>query len=316
MSLLKHSDDELAVVMPNLVSPRYGFNHTFDSALVSLLALGLEPERITALRTGPGGGKLRIVAQEPAAGRRLGAQEQVVLSVAGEGLFDRLPMGLRHDRGSETEPGVDSLLIPFDDASEKAGCYVRQGGLYFDLRPGNPVGCARWIRLFGIVPEEWPENCWYPLAQFLPSLHRISGQESGIRLGVKMLLGLNIARLEWGSRSTLIVEEARTRVGDVATRLGVDFVVGRAVEDEAVLKIVLGPMTLAEYRRHQKDEMKALLAKVMDLVLPCHIVHDADWLVGYPEYCPRLNTDEENMVLGINMHLGQRIASPPEVVLS
>ena len=205
------------------------------------------------------------------------------------------------------EAGVDSLLVPFDDASEKASCYVRQGGLYFDLRPNNPVGCARWIRLFGIVPEEWPEDYWYPLAQLLPSLHRFSGQEAGIRLGVKLLFGLSIAQLQWGTQNTLLVEGVRTRVGDLSTRLGVDFIVGKAVEDEAVLKILLGPMTLAEYRRHQSAQMKELLDKAMDLVLPCHIIHKLDWLVGNPDYCPRLKTDEENSVLGINMHLGLRI---------
>jgi hypothetical protein len=309
MPVLNHADDgqESAIVMPEFVSPRYGFAHTFDSAVFSLMALGIDPERITVSRMGPGWGSLRIVAQDPPAGKRLGASEQIVLSVAGDGLFDRLPTALRGDRGTELEPGVDSLMLPFDDASEKASCYVRQGGLYFDLRPNNPTGCARWIRLFGIAPENWPEDSWYPLAQLLPSLHRFSGQEAAIRLGVKLMLGLDIAQLLWGRQNTLLVEQVRTRIGDLSTRLGVDFIVGRAVEDESVLKIILGPMSFAEYRRHRDEKMRRLLEQVLDLVLPCHIVHAVDWLVGDPDYSPRLNTNEDNTVLGINMHLGKRV---------
>src|SRR5262249_20553162 len=163
---------ESVMIMPELVSPRYGFNHTVDSAVFSLLSMGIEPDRITMRRAGRGSPELRIVAQEPEGGKLLGAHDQIVLGVAGDGLFDRLPTGLRRDRGTEFEPGVDALLVPFDDISEKANCYVRQGALYFDLRPDNPPGCARWIRLFGVEPEAWPERLWYALARFLPSLHR------------------------------------------------------------------------------------------------------------------------------------------------
>lgn len=309
MPLLHHADDgqESATIMPEFVSPRYGFAHTFDSAVFSLMALGIDPERITVSRMGPGWGRLRIVAQDPPAGKRLGPSEQIILSVAGDGLFDRLPTALRGDRGTEMEPGVDSLLLPFDDAAEKASCYVRQGGLYFDLRPTNPAGCARWIRLFGIAPENWPEESWYPLTQLLPSLHRFSGQEVAIRLGVKLILGLDVAQLRWGRHDTLLVEKALTRVGDLSTRLGVDFIIGRAVEDESVLKVILGPMSFAEYRRHRDEKKRKLLEQVLDLVLPCHVVHAVDWLVGDPEYSPCLKTNEDNTVLGINMHLGKRV---------
>jgi hypothetical protein len=278
-----------------------------DSAIFSLLSMGVDPDRITIRRAGRGWTAGRVVGQTPASRLPLDSRSEIVLDVAGDSLFDRLPTGLR-EGGTEHEPGVDTLLLAFDDPSEKASCYVRQGGLYFDLKPDNPAGCARWIRLFGITPEDWPVENWYPLARFLPRLHRISGREIGIRLGIKLLLSLDIVRIEWGLQHTRLSNAARTRIGDASTRLGVDFVVGRQVEDEAVLKIVFGPVTLPEYRRHQTDEMKRRLGMVFDIVLPCHLIRIVEWVVGNPEYRPRLATDEENAVVGINMHLGRRTA--------
>jgi hypothetical protein len=298
-------DGDVPAVMPEFESPRYGFRHTVDSALFSLLASGLDPDRITVRKIGRGWTEHRIVGQEPR-GQEPIASQNIVLNVAGDGLFDRLPIGLR-DKGTGTEAGVDALLQVCDDPSEKASCYVRQGGLYFDLRPDNPNGCARWIRAFGITAEDWPAESWYSLARFLPFLHRLSGQEMGVRLGVKLLLGLEISRIEWNWERTALADETLTRVGDSSTRLGVDFIVGRTLDDEAILKIVFGPVTFAEYKRHQTEDMKRRLDLVLGLVLPCHLVHVVDWVVGKPECSPRLVTDEDNTVLGINMHLGERL---------
>jgi hypothetical protein len=291
--------------MPDFEAPQYGYSHTVDSVVFSLFAIGMDPDRVTMRRAGRGWPQRRIVSQEPIPLSSIGSHD-VVLNVAGEGLFERLPTGLR-DRGTDTEPGLDALLEVFDDPSEKASCYVRQGGLYFDLRPDNPTGCARWIRVFGIAPEDWPPDTWYALARFLPFLHRLAGREAGIRLGVKVLLGLEIVCLHRKLQRTALTDDALTQVEETSTRLGVDFVIGQMLEDEAVLKIVLGPVTLAEYRRHQSRDMKSLLELVLNLVLPCHVVRVAEWLVGNPEFRPRLVTEEENTVLGINMHLGKGV---------
>src|SRR5215475_4046675 len=299
------ADRNLERVMPEFDSPQYGYRHTVDSALFSLLSLGVDPDQITMGKAGRGWTEGRIVAQQPLPQAPVGSRD-IVLNVGGEGLFDRLPTGFR-DRGTETEPGVDVLLQSLDDPSEKAGCYVRQGGLYFDLRPDNPVGCARWIRAFGIRPEDWPRETWYSLARFLPLLDRVAGHETGIRLGTKVLLGLDIVHMEWSWQRTALADEALTQIGEMSTRLGVDFIVGRTLEDEAVLQIVFGPLTLVQYRRHQTEDMIRLLHLVFDLVLPCHLVRIVDWIVGNPASAPRLSTDEDNAVLGVNMHLGKRL---------
>jgi hypothetical protein len=308
LNFKSEADRNLETVMPEFDSPQYGYRHTVDSALFSLLSLGVDPDQITMRRAGRGWIEQRIVAQQPAPRSPIGSRD-IVLNVAGEGLFERLPTGVR-DQGTETEPGVDVLLQSFDDPSEKASCYVRQGGLYFDLRPDNPVGCARWIRAFGITPEDWPVETWYSLARFLPFLHRLAGREMGIRLGIKVLLDLDILRMEWSWQRTALADEALTQIGEKSTRLGLDFIVGRTLEDEAVVKIVFGPVTLSEYRLHQTEHMKRLLELVLDLVLPCHLIRAVQWIVGNPELTPRLATEEDNAVLGINMHLGKRLGMP------
>jgi Type VI secretion, TssG len=302
---LNEEDQNPRPVMPDFKASRHGYSHTVDSALSALFAAGMDPDRVTMRRAGLGWTKRRIVSQEPIPLSSIGSHD-VVLSVAGEGLFERLPTGLR-DRGTDSEPGLDALLEVFDDPSEKANCYVRQGGLYFDLRPDNPAGCARWIRAFGIAPEDWPAETWYALARFLPFLPDLAGREAGIRLGLKVLLGLDICRLQRKWRRTALAEDALTQIGETSARLGVDFIVGQTLEDEAVLEIFLGPVTLAEYRRHQSRDMKWLLESVLNLVLPCHVVRVVEWVVGNPEFRPRLAGDEENTVLGINMHLGERV---------
>jgi hypothetical protein len=53
--------------------------------------------------------------------------------------------------------------------------------------------------------------------------------------------------------------------------------------------------------------MRRLLELVLNLVLPCHVIRTIEWVVGNPEFMPRLATEEENTVLGINMHLGKRL---------
>jgi hypothetical protein len=297
---------ELQAVIPHFEWPTFGYRHTIDSAFVSLLALGIDPDRVTFRKAGRGWTAGRIVSHERGAGRAAGTPDDIVLNVAGDGLFDRLPTALR-DRGTAAEPGLDTLLLAFDDPAEKASWYARQGGLYFDLRPGNPTGCARWIRLFGIQPEQWPTDSWYTLARFLPLLHRVSGQETGLRLGLKLLADLDIARFEWAWQRTALSTDGLTRMGEAATRLGVDFVVGQTLEDESVLKIVFGPMRVADYRRYQTKEMQRRIGLIFDLVFPCHLIRHVDWLVGNPDFKPRLATDEDNAVLGINMHLGRKV---------
>jgi Type VI secretion, TssG len=293
-------------VMPDVSWPQYGFYHTVDSALASLARAGIAPERITLRRAGRGWQKDRVVQQSPSAGSPLTDDVAVELTVEGDGLFSRLPTGMR-DLGPdpEREPGIHELAVLVDDPIDKAANYVRQGGLYFDVRPENALGCARWIRLFGIDPADWPKESWYPLAVLLPRLQDLAGGEAGLRLALKVLLDLDIATVNRRVRRTRLAPEALSRFGERASRLGIDLIVGDGVADEAALDITLGPVSLPIYRQHQTEEGRQRIHQVLHLLLPYHVVYAIRWLVGDPDRAPRLGIGEENALLGINAHFGR-----------
>jgi len=294
---------EKTEVMPDLTWPRHGFHHTVDSALMTLTGLGVSPDRITIRKAGRGWRPLRVVEQQPEAGKPLASNVAVELTVEGDGAFYHLPLGMR-EASREGEIGTRELASLFDDAIEKAAVYVRLGGLFFDVRPSNPAGCARWIRLFGIDPDAWPRERWYRLAILLPCLRYLAGRESGLRLAMRLLLDLEIAAIHWRPRRTLLPEADQSRLGARMSRLGVDLIAGDGVDDEAAMEIRLGPVSLETYRRHQTEDGLQRIARVMRLVAPYHWVYELDWLVGDVTRAPRLGSEIENAVLGVNSHLG------------
>ena len=293
--------------MLDVSRPQYGYYHTVDSALASLARAGMAPERVTIRRAGRGWQKDRVVQQSPSASSPLTDDVAVELTVEGDGLFARLPTGMR-DLGSdpEREPGIHELAALFDDPIEKVACYVRQGGLYFDVRPDNALGCGRWIQLFGIEPADWPRDSWYPLALLLPCLQGLAGREAGLRLALKMLLDLDVAAVHWRARRTRLSPEALSRFGERASRLGIDLIVGDGLEDEAGLDITLGPVSPPIYRQYHTEEGPQSIHQVLDLLLPYHLEYSLHWLVGNPDRAPRLGIGEGNALLGINTYFGRK----------
>ena len=252
------------------------FLRTVDSALASLARAGIAPERITIKKAGRGWQKDRMVQQSPSAGSPLTDDVAVELTVEGDGLFSRLPTGMR-DLGPdpEREPGIHELAALFDDPIDKAAYYVRQGGLYFDVRPDNALGCARWIRLFGIDPADWPRESWYPLAVLLPRLQDLAGREAGLRLALKILLDLDVAAIDWRARRTRLSPEALSRFGERASRLGIDLIVGDGMEDEAALDITFGPGLSAHLSQASdgRGDAKNPSGAASSAALPCGVFH-------------------------------------------
>ena len=290
-------------LMPDVIQPRHGFHHTIDSSLLTLLRMGVGTDRVTIRKAGRGWSRSRVVEQQPAAGTPLTQEMVVELTVEGDGMFHHLPVGMR-DASREGEVGTLELVSIFDDAVEKAAVHMRLGGLFFDVRPENPGGCARWIRLFGVEPEDWPKEKWYKLAILLPCLRYLTGRESGLRLSMRMLLDLEIASISWRPRRTLMDASDRSSLGSAMSRLGVDLIVGDGIDDEALMEITLRAETLEKFRRHQTDEGQKRINQVTRLVAPYHWVYRFRWLIGDQGRAPRLGIEIENAVLGVNSHLG------------
>jgi hypothetical protein len=303
MAMSDSSKEAIHPVMPDLTWPRHGFYHTVDSALLNLMQLGISPDRITIHKAGRGWQPLRVVEQQPAAREPLTPDVTVELTVEGDGAFYHLPVGM-HEASPEGVIGTYEIVSLFDDAVEKAAVYVRLGGLFFDVRPNNPAGCARWIALFGIDPEAWPRERWYQLAILLPCLSYLAGREKGLRLALRLLLDLEVEAIGWRPRRTVMAKEDRSLLGQRAARLGVDLILGDGVDDEASLELSLGPISVKEYWYFQTNEGQHRLNQVMRLVAPYHWIYDLKWLVGDKTRAPRLGSEIENAVLGVNSHLG------------
>jgi hypothetical protein len=294
-------------VMPDLMHSRFGFSHTIDSSLNTLSRAGVTSERITINKVGRGWSKRRLVSQQPAPGTKLTPDVLLELGVAGDGLFYYLPTGMREGT-KEGEIGIQELVSVFDDGVEKAASYARQGGLYFDLRPENKLGCARWIKLFGFDPDDWPVESWYKLALFLPCLHRLAGRERGLRLALRILLDLEIDSINWYPRQTQLPATELSRFGETSSQLGIDLIVGDKLDDEPVMEIVLGPVWLSIYLDHQTEDSLRRINQVLLLALPYHTSYRVNWLVGDKTRPPSLGFEEQNSVLGINTHLGHELA--------
>lgn len=295
--------EDVLPAMPDLTTIRYGFYHTPDSALASLAKLGITPERITIDKAGRGWLPGRIIDQQPSPNTPLKANTRIELTVEGDGLFYYLPVGMR-EGSKEGEIGTQEFAALFDDAVEKATHFVRQGGRYFDISPENKMGCARWIRLFGLEPDEWPSERLFRLAVVLPRLHRLAGREEGLRLAARMLLDLEIVSLDLRPRFTRLAGEEQSRLGEQGSHLGIDLIMGEGLDDESEMVITFGPVGLDTYYLYQSEFGQHYIHQVLSLVLPFHLNYDVCWLAGEQNLAPRLGNAADNAVLGVNSHLG------------
>lgn len=290
--------------MPELCRSFRGFHHTVDSALEVLWGLNVSPHRITLRMDGRGYPTHWVVAQKPAPGTELGEGDRIELVIAGLGYFHSLPVAF-WDTGGEARMGTREIVSPIDDPYQKAAHWLREGARLFDISEKNPDACARWISLFGLNPEHWPKEKWFPLALLLPGLQALSGKEYGIRFALHSMLGLPLEAMRRSARRRYLDEDDLSLVGQRYSRLGVDAVVGDAVEDLAQITLVLGPVSLETYFRFQDPEQRYLLDAVLYLIAPLHQRYTLAWSVEDRGKAPRLGIEMRNSRLGLNSHLGR-----------
>ena len=294
---------ETSPPMPDLASSTHGFHHTIDSAVETLARLGVPQSRITVEIEGPGGRAHQVLHQEPPPGARLTPEVRITLKAVDVGFFHSLPAGMR-DAGGDREPGTRELVSLFDDPLAKAGYWVRRGGRLFDITRENSEACSRWVSLFGLDPHDWPRENLYSLALLLPLLERVAGSEEGIRLALRVILGLPLRRIQREAAFTSLEDEDLTRLAARNSRLGADVVLGDHAEDLEALILEIGPVSLDVYYEFQQEEAARRLESLARLVTPWHQRCYLDWLVLDPGRAPRLGIEAENSRLGINTHLG------------
>jgi predicted component of type VI protein secretion system len=228
----------------------------------------------------------------------------IELQVAGPAFHHSLPVAM-WDSGGEAEPGTRELLEVLDDPLEKLTHWMYEGASLLRLAPDNLAACARWISLFGIAPEEWPRSLWYRLALLLLDLPSIAGSEEAVKTALERVLGLPVNSSSFRHSLAVLKHPTKTRLGERASRIGLDFIVGDAFYDMAHLRVEIGPVPLATYEKYLGSEGRDLLDRLLALVLPVHLDYELRWVVLDPEQAPRLGIAERNCRLQINSYLGK-----------
>ena len=212
------------------------------------------------------------------------------------------------DTGGESEIGTREIVNVLDDPYQKAAHWLREGARLFDIGINNPDACARWIVLFGLNPEHWPQERWYNLAILLPSLQSLAGKEFGIRFALHWMLGLPLEKLRRKQRFRFLQEEQTSLLSERMGRLGVDLIVGDRVEDLAQVDVVIGPVKLDQFYEFQEPDKKYLLDAVLYLMAPCHQRYTVAFSIEDRTKAPRLGVEHLNSRLGLNAYLGASTA--------
>ncbi len=250
---LRSAPSTAPTLMPDLASGTHAHRHTVHSALVSLTALGIPASRLVLLRAGrealPTG---TVVRQRPAAGSPIFVDTRIELHIAGLGVNHSLPVGM-WDSGGETALGTRELLEIFDDPLEKLRHWFHEGAPLFRISPGDPAACARWLALFGIDAELWPQPLWYRLASLIATIPQLACSQSGCAFVLRFLLDLPVLSFHYRSSTSPVPQAALSNLGSRSSRLGIDLLMGDSVDDLAMLVIELGPVSLATYEHFTGD---------------------------------------------------------------
>ena len=294
--------------MPVFAGGTHAHTHSVHSALECLEALAIPAHRIVLRRSGreasaPG----TIVRQSPPAGTVLSSNSMIELEVAGLGFTHVLPIGM-WDSGGEAAAGTREILQPFDDPLEKLKHWFAEGAPLFRISPEDPAACARWLALFGLSAEDWPQALWFRLASLVAQIPRFSCSETGCAVVLNALFGLPVRSFSYHPSFTLVAEKDVSRLGSHSAHLGTDYLLGDAVEDLAVLHIELGPVPLATYEHFQEtDQGASLLRRALSLIMPMSTAYEVRWSVLDATQPPQLGIADRNSRLGVNTHLGSML---------
>ena len=239
---------DAAVLMPDLAGLRRTARHRVDSAVLTLLRLGVDLGRIVLEAAGPGDSEGAVVAQDPAPGTPLTPVSRIALRVGGSGGLDLMPFPLRD--ASDTEFRVDRLFAIFDNPALKLGFFLRQGGAYLALHPDEPLTARRWLEdLFSISVTPWPEARWHPLARLVPRLHALGGTAAAVRVAMAAMFDLPVADVRVSRSVVPVSAPAELRLGARNGRLGFDAILGGGIVGDACVEITYGVLTLEQWRR-------------------------------------------------------------------
>jgi hypothetical protein len=292
------------IVMPDLAGVRRTARHRVDSALLTLLRLGVDFGRIVLEAAGPGESDGAVVAQDPPPGTELTPVSRIALRVGGSGGLDLMPFPLRDE--SDTEFRIDRLLAIFDNPALKLGFYLRQGGGYLALHPDEPLTARRWLEdLFSVSVSPWTAERWHPLARLVPRLHALGGTAAAVRVAMGAIFDLPVSEVRISRTIVRVAAPAEVRLGSRNGRLGFDAILGGGIRGDARVEITYGPLSLDQWREHTAPAAVRERAAIFPYILPAHLAAVIErWRVGDPALGARLEEVDRPALLGVNAYLG------------
>ena len=291
--------------MPDLVGIRRSVRHGVDSAVLSLLRIGIDLGRIVLESAGPGEATGTVVSQSPAPGALLTPVSRVVLRVGGSGALDLMPFPLRDE--SDSELRGDRLFAIFDNPALKLGFYLRHGGAYLALHADEPITARRWLEdLFLIPADPWPPARWHAVARLIPRLHALGGTTSAVRVAMIAMFDLPVHDVRVTQDVIPFVSGGAIRLGERNGRLGFDATLGSGIVGDAHVEITFGPVTLESWRQHFTVEAAAERRALYPLLLPAHLSMSVSerWRVGDSASGAKLGDGTAPALLGVNAYLG------------
>ncbi len=283
-------------VMPDLLRPTP--TPSSDSAVVSLQALGIDPERIELIPVGPlekykGG----VVGQVPEPGTKLDEHSTITLFVPRDGIAERLPHDFlaplptaKNEAAIALEPGQtldywERQVLAYDtgrkliNVIDKAmGRLDRDMGRllwgFTDL--GTDDTFARKALDFvglGELPLEDQEARY--LASTLQRLDLWRGTSGGVETLLKQFLGIEVTLEEQEGDELEIPEQVRSPLGGAKARLGGGIALGPRFRDETpVVLAKLGPVGLARHAALDRDKQwHRKVEALLDMTSPASTHH-------------------------------------------
>jgi hypothetical protein len=290
--------------MPDLAGIGRTARHRVDSALLTLLRLGIDFGRVVLESAGPGESAGAVVSQDPAPGAVLTPVSRIVLRVGGSGGLDLMPFPLRDE--SDTEFRVDRLFAIFDNPALKLGFFLRLGGAYLALHADEPLTARRWLEdLFAIPAGGWGAERWHPLARLVPRLHAIGGTAAAVRVAMGAVFDLPVDRVTVTRDVVPVPSPGVLRLGSRNGRLGFDAVLGGGIVADARVEIIYGPLTLDAWRSHVSERNTRERHALFPFILPAHLAGAVieRWRVGDRMLGSRLGEADLPALLGVNAYL-------------
>jgi predicted component of type VI protein secretion system len=213
------------------------------------------------------------------------------------------------ESGGEAGMGTREICQVFDDPIQKAAQWFRAGVLLFEIGPGRYAACRRWLSLFGIAHEDWPEHLLYPLSLLAPALSRMAGREIGIRFAFLVIFGIPVNQIRYKRSYRFLDAEQRSALGSQYGRIGRDFILGDRLGDCDRMIIQLGPVSLDIFEWFEAAEGRRLLQMTAALCVSAYQSFSIEWLIEDAQRAPRLGKPVENSRLGLNFHLGRKGSS-------